>query len=84
MSSIDSVEVVAGNWKPISLFQMLTGPKRFSDLLKLVLRVEDRVLTGCLNAAEVDCLRNNASTSWGACGIGLPNDRRSLILSAAP
>ena len=37
--------VVGGKWKPLILFHLSSGPKRFGDLRRLVAGVSEKVLT---------------------------------------
>jgi len=39
------VEVVGGEWKGVILFHLLGGTKRFSELLRLIPGVTQRMLT---------------------------------------
>ncbi|MEM7441798.1 MAG: helix-turn-helix domain-containing protein [Pseudomonadota bacterium] len=51
-----TVAVIGGKWKPILLFHMLGGPKRFSELQRLVPQASDRMLTRSLRELEADRL----------------------------
>ncbi len=51
-----TVAVIGGKWKPILLFHMLSGPKRFSELQRLVPQASDRMLTRSLRELEEDKL----------------------------
>lgn len=51
-----TVAVIGGKWKPILLFHMLSGAKRFSELQRLVPQASDRMLTRSLRELEEDHL----------------------------
>jgi DNA-binding HxlR family transcriptional regulator len=51
-----TVAVVGGKWKPILLFHLLSGAKRYSQLQKLVPQASDRMLTRTLRELEEDKL----------------------------
>lgn len=51
-----TVAVIGGKWKPILLFHMLSGAKRFSELQRLVPQASDRMLTRSLRELEQDRL----------------------------
>lgn len=51
-----TVAVIGGKWKPILLFHMLSGSKRFSELQRLVPQASDRMLTRSLRELEADSL----------------------------
>ena len=39
-----ALAVVGGKWKPLILYHLSSGPKRFSDLRRLVVGVSEKVL----------------------------------------
>jgi DNA-binding HxlR family transcriptional regulator len=51
-----TVAVVGGKWKPILLFHLLSGAKRYSQLQRLVPQTSDRMLTRTLRELEDDKL----------------------------
>ncbi|MCL3880726.1 helix-turn-helix domain-containing protein [Marivita sp. GX14005] len=51
-----TVAVIGGKWKPILLFHLLAGPRRYSDLARLVPGASDRMLTRSLRELEADGL----------------------------
>lgn len=51
-----TVAVIGGKWKPILLFHLLSGVKRFSELQRLVPQASDRMLTRSLRELEQDRL----------------------------
>lgn len=51
-----TVAIIGGKWKPILLFHMLSGAKRFSELKRLVPQASDRMLTRSLRELEQDRL----------------------------
>jgi DNA-binding HxlR family transcriptional regulator len=46
--------VISGKWKPIILFQLTSGPKRFNELRRLVPEITQRMLTLQLRALAAD------------------------------
>lgn len=50
----ETIRVVGGSWKPVILYHLLTGPKRFNDLRRLIPRVTQRMLTLHLRELESD------------------------------
>ncbi len=51
-----AVAVIGGKWKPILLFHLLSGARRFSHLQRLVPQASDRMLTRSLRELEQDRL----------------------------
>lgn len=51
-----TVAVIGGKWKPILLFHLLAGHRRYSDLARLVPGASDRMLTRSLRELETDGL----------------------------
>lgn len=51
-----AVGLIGGKWKPILLFHLMTGAKRFSELQRLVVQASDRMLTRSLRELESDGL----------------------------
>lgn len=51
-----TVSLIAGKWKPILLFHLLEGRKRFSELKALVPAASDRMLTRSLRELVDDAL----------------------------
>ncbi len=49
-----TVAIIGGKWKPILLYHLVTGSKRFSELKKLMPGTSDRMLTRSLRELEVD------------------------------
>ncbi|GHB40629.1 hypothetical protein GCM10007094_32540 [Pseudovibrio japonicus] len=49
-----TVAIIGGKWKPILLYHLVTGSKRFSELKKLMPCTSDRMLTRSLRELEVD------------------------------
>jgi DNA-binding HxlR family transcriptional regulator len=49
-----TVLVIGGKWKPILLFHLLGGPKRFSEIQRLLPQASDRMLTRSLRELEED------------------------------
>ncbi|SDR47468.1 helix-turn-helix domain-containing protein [Pseudovibrio sp. Tun.PSC04-5.I4] len=57
LSAIEvTVAAIGGKWKPVLLFHLLTGTKRFSELKKLSPQASDRMLTRSLRELEQDFL----------------------------
>ncbi len=51
-----TVAVIGGKWKPILLFHLVSGAKRYSELQRLVPQASDRMLTRSLRELEQDQL----------------------------
>ena len=51
-----TVAVIGGKWKPILMFHLVSGEKRFSELKRLLPRASDRMLTRSLRELEEDGL----------------------------
>jgi DNA-binding HxlR family transcriptional regulator len=51
-----TVAVIGGKWKPILLFHLVSGAKRFSELKRLLPQASDRMLTRSLRDMEQDKL----------------------------
>jgi len=51
-----TMRVIGGKWKPMLLFHLFSGPKRYSELLRLVPFLSDRMLTRSLRELEADSL----------------------------
>ena len=49
-----TIDVIGGKWKAIILFHLLLGPKRFSDLKRLLPSITQRMLTLQLRELEDD------------------------------
>ena len=50
------MEKIGGYWKPIILFQLLSGSKRYSELKKAMPSITEKVLISHLKQLEVDKL----------------------------
>ncbi|PSL25803.1 winged helix-turn-helix transcriptional regulator [Chitinophaga ginsengisoli] len=50
------MEKIGGYWKPIILFQLLSGPKRYSDLKKGIPDITEKVLIQQLKQLEAENL----------------------------
>lgn len=51
-----AVGMIGGKWKPVLLFHLITGAKRYSELQRLVPSASDRMLTRSLRELEKDKL----------------------------
>ncbi|MGC3940552.1 winged helix-turn-helix transcriptional regulator [Roseobacter sp. EG26] len=47
-----AVSMIGGKWKPVLLFHLMMGAKRYSELQRLVPRASDRMLTRSLRELE--------------------------------
>jgi DNA-binding HxlR family transcriptional regulator len=50
------MEKIGGYWKPIVLFSLLTGPKRYSELKKAIPTLSEKMLIQTLKQLETDGL----------------------------
>ncbi len=50
------MEKIGGYWKPIILFNLLTGPKRYSEIRKAMPNITEKVLIQQLKQPELDTL----------------------------
>lgn len=51
-----AVAMIGGKWKPVLLYHLMTGAKRYSELQRLVSKASDRMLTRSLRELESDHL----------------------------
>lgn len=51
-----AVAMIGGKWKPVLLFHLMMGAKRYSELQRLVPKASDRMLTRSLRELERDGL----------------------------
>lgn len=51
-----ALDIVGGKWKPIILWRLLEGPKRFSELEKSISGITQKMLTSQLRGLERDKL----------------------------
>lgn len=51
-----TMKVIGGKWKPMLLFHLFSGAKRYSELQRLVPFLSDRMLTRSLRELEADHL----------------------------
>ncbi len=49
-----ALRIVAGKWKPLILYFLLDGPKRYGELKRAIQGVSDKVLIQQLKELEVD------------------------------
>jgi DNA-binding HxlR family transcriptional regulator len=51
-----TLRVISGKWKPLILFFLRDGPKRYGELKRLIQGVSDKVLIQQLKDLEADCV----------------------------
>jgi DNA-binding HxlR family transcriptional regulator len=51
-----TVALIAGKWKPILLFHLASGPKRYAELRRLMPRASERMLSRALRELDGDGL----------------------------
>jgi DNA-binding HxlR family transcriptional regulator len=51
-----TLRIISGKWKPLILFFLRDGPKRYGELKRLIQGVSDKVLIQQLKDLEADCV----------------------------
>lgn len=51
-----TLRIISGKWKPLILFFLRSGPKRYGELKRLIQGVSDKVLIQQLKDLEADCV----------------------------
>ncbi|MGR9171336.1 winged helix-turn-helix transcriptional regulator [Rhizobium sp. KDH_Rht_773_N] len=51
-----TLRIIAGKWKPLILYFLLDGPKRYGELKRAIEGVSDKVLIQQLKELEADCV----------------------------
>lgn len=51
-----TLRIISGKWKPLVLFFLRDGPKRYGELKRLTQGVSDKVLIQQLKDLEADCV----------------------------
>jgi DNA-binding HxlR family transcriptional regulator len=51
-----AVDVVGGKWKPVILWGLSTGPRRFADLRRVVVGISEKMLSQQLRELMADCV----------------------------
>ena len=51
-----TLRIISGKWKPLVLFFLRSGPRRYGELKRLVQGVSDKVLIQQLKDLESDCV----------------------------
>ncbi|WP_286130966.1 helix-turn-helix domain-containing protein [Loktanella sp. 5RATIMAR09] len=76
-----TVAVIGGKWKPILMFHLVSGEKRFSELKRLLPQTSDRMLTRSLRELEEDELVKREVVAEVPVRVtySLTKDGRSLI-----
>ena len=55
--SVDTtLNVIGGKWKPVILYHLRSGPKRFNELRRLLPAITQRMLTAQLRQLEADAV----------------------------
>ncbi len=49
-----ALEVIGGKWKPLILWRLATGPRRFGELRRLVAGISEKMLIQNLRELEAD------------------------------
>ena len=56
-SGLDAaVDIIGGKWKPVILWGLSTGPRRFRDLRRAIGSISDKMLSQQLRELETDCV----------------------------
>jgi len=86
------MEKIGGYWKPIILFHLLSGSKRYSDLRKAIPAITEKMLIQHLKQLETDKLVSrkakpvvppHVTYSLTAAGLGLKNVLYAMAVWAA-
>jgi len=51
-----TLRIISGKWKPLVLFFLRNGPKRYGELKRLIPDVSDKMLIQQLKDLEADCV----------------------------
>lgn len=80
-----TLSVLSGKWKPLLLFHLASGPKRFGELQSRIPNISHKVLTQQLRQLEFDELvhRGDGGTAKAAVRYELTDLGRSLKASLA-
>lgn len=65
-----TIAVLSGRWKAAVVWQLLSGSKRYSDLLRVVPGVPERVLTQVLRELADDGVIQKAEEQWQLTELG--------------
>lgn len=57
------MDCIGGKWKPTLIYYLKDGPKRFTDLCKLIPRASKKVITAQLRELEADGLVSRVELS---------------------
>jgi DNA-binding HxlR family transcriptional regulator len=57
-SIIGSISIISGKWKPVIIWMLLSGPKRFGELHKTIEGIALKVLSRHLKELEADGIIN--------------------------
>ena len=63
-----ALAVMGGKWKPLILYHLDSGPKRFGDLKRLVAGISEKVLIQQLRELEADGIVSRAHSMGPRCG----------------
>jgi DNA-binding HxlR family transcriptional regulator len=53
-SIIGSISIISGKWKPVIIWMLLSGPRRFGELHKIIQGIALKVLSRNLKELEAD------------------------------
>lgn len=64
-----AIDCIGGKWKPRLIYSLKSGPKRFTELQKLIPRASKKVIVAQLRELEADGLVSRNTLSEAATGV---------------